>query len=59
MASLIAAAADAGLVLRAREERIVDASVRDRFAAGGALSSYERLKGLPLVYGLHFRKTPR
>ena len=59
LASLEAAAARNGLELLALEETTVDESTRAYYERAGMLRSFERMKGLPLVYGAHFRKPDR
>lgn len=37
-------------------EKMVDESVRDYYDNGNALKVYETYKGLPVIYGIHFKK---
>ena len=59
VASLEAAAARHGLELLATEETLVDESTRPHYERAGMRRAFERMKGLPLVYGAHFRKRDR
>ena len=45
-----------GLERMACHERLIDESLRPFYEAQNALPVYERFKGLPVIYGLHFRK---
>jgi ubiquinone/menaquinone biosynthesis C-methylase UbiE len=54
--SLREAAARNGIDLLALDEAIVDESTASYFRRANMLSTFERLKGLPLVYGAHLRK---
>lgn len=52
---LEAAAERHGLSVEHRAQRLVDESMRARYAAHGMQSVFERTKGVPLVYGMHLR----
>jgi ubiquinone/menaquinone biosynthesis C-methylase UbiE len=56
MDSLLAAAAQNGLVVVESVERAVDESMRQDYDAFGMLPVFEKMKGVPLLYGLHLRK---
>jgi ubiquinone/menaquinone biosynthesis C-methylase UbiE len=55
LGSLEAAARKYGLDLLSQQEKVVDDSVRAYYEANGALAVFNRSRGLPLIYGLHFR----
>lgn len=38
-------------------ERAVDASVKHYYEAQGAMGAYKRFEGVPIIYGIHLRKT--
>jgi ubiquinone/menaquinone biosynthesis C-methylase UbiE len=56
MASLVAAATRHGIAVVESIERTVDESLRQDYEARGMLPVFERMKGVPLLYGLHLRK---
>jgi ubiquinone/menaquinone biosynthesis C-methylase UbiE len=58
LASIEAAAAKCGLETVRFEQRLIDEEVRPYFEGKGATPMFVRLKGLPLIYGLHLRKRP-
>jgi ubiquinone/menaquinone biosynthesis C-methylase UbiE len=45
-----------GLFVVRQEERIVNQEVRSYYESQNALSVYERLIGMPIIYGLHLKK---
>jgi ubiquinone/menaquinone biosynthesis C-methylase UbiE len=49
-------AARLGLELLALEEMPVDESMRDSYEGAGMLHDFDRLLGVPLLYGMHLRK---
>jgi ubiquinone/menaquinone biosynthesis C-methylase UbiE len=53
---LRAAIARSGLELTALREMVVDESMRHRYERAGMRRVFDRLKGLPFVYGMHLRK---
>ncbi len=57
IASLEAAAARAGFERVSFEEALVDESTRPYYERADMLAVFERMKGEPLVYGAHFRKS--
>jgi ubiquinone/menaquinone biosynthesis C-methylase UbiE len=56
LASLKAAAARNRLELLALDEAMIDESSRPYFERADMLPVFETMKGMPLVYGAHFRK---
>jgi ubiquinone/menaquinone biosynthesis C-methylase UbiE len=56
VASLEACAAHHDLEPIRRQERVVDESVEPIYRRAGCLDLFERTKGCPLLYGIHFRK---
>jgi ubiquinone/menaquinone biosynthesis C-methylase UbiE len=56
LAALVAGAARLGLLLVEAVERVVDESMRQDYEARGMVPVFERMRGVPLLYGLHLRK---
>jgi len=50
-------AVDCGLVPAFATERVIDQSVRPLFERAQYLEAYDKHKGQPLVFGLHFVKS--
>jgi hypothetical protein len=56
IASLGQAAARHQLSIERLEERVVDASLEPLYDAHDALAAFARIKGVPLILGLHLKK---
>jgi ubiquinone/menaquinone biosynthesis C-methylase UbiE len=56
LASIEGAARKRGLETVKLEQRVIDEAVRPYFEGRGAIAMFDRLAGLPLIYGLHLRK---
>jgi ubiquinone/menaquinone biosynthesis C-methylase UbiE len=56
LATVKAAAGAAGFEVLSLEERAVDASMRPHFERARMLRNYERMVGVPILYGMHLRK---
>jgi len=54
-----AAIARSGLELLALEERVIDESMRHYYERATMRCVFERMNGLPLIYGMHLRKHSR
>jgi ubiquinone/menaquinone biosynthesis C-methylase UbiE len=59
VAEVEAALARSGFQVLAREERVIDESVRPHYERAGKGVVFQRLRGTPLLYGMHLRKQNR
>jgi len=50
------AIARSGLKLVSLEEKVVDESMRDHYERANMRDLFDRIKGVPIVYGMHLRK---
>jgi ubiquinone/menaquinone biosynthesis C-methylase UbiE len=55
--ALKTAAVRAGFEVLALDETVVDASMRHYFERAGMRGAFEKIEGIPILYGLHLRKT--
>jgi ubiquinone/menaquinone biosynthesis C-methylase UbiE len=54
--ALEAALGESGFELVWREERVIDESVRPHYERAGKGAVFERMRGTPLLYGMHLRR---
>jgi ubiquinone/menaquinone biosynthesis C-methylase UbiE len=54
-----AAAAAQGLELLGLDEVVIDESMKRRYASRNMLPVFERMRGVPILYGVHLRKLER
>jgi ubiquinone/menaquinone biosynthesis C-methylase UbiE len=54
--TLEAALRESGFELLGREERVIDESVRHHYVRADKGAVFERMRGTPLLYGMHLRK---
>ena len=46
-----------GFIVHKQEERYIDDSVKEYYANQNALPVFEKFKGMPVIYGLHLKRT--